>query len=94
MDVSPLGHRLRFRKDSFLLVLHSARGYYWGNNALSLPAEAGSAIVGEVPPHEVNIGMLTMCLRVDSYHRNIAIAAAPMIAVAVQPRTIMGRLAV
>lgn len=39
--------------------------------------------------------MRTMCLRVDAYNSwNIAMAAAPMIDVAAQPRTIMGRLAV
>ena len=36
-----------------------------------------------------------MCLRVDAYNdRNIAMAAAPMIDVAVQSRTILSRLAV
>jgi hypothetical protein len=44
--------------------------------------------------HEVNIGMRATCLRADAYSRNIARAAAPMIAVADQPKTINGRLAV
>ena len=49
---------------------------------------------GTNPLQAVSVDTRTMCLRVDAYNRNIAMAAAPMIAVAVQPRTIMGRLAV
>ncbi|CAJ0791643.1 hypothetical protein LMG19083_02179 [Ralstonia psammae] len=87
MDVSPLGHRRPFRRDSFLLAWHSARGYYWGNNARSLPAEAGIAIAAELLPQEANLDMCITCLRVDAYSRNIAMAATPMIAVAVPLRT-------